>query len=127
MKIRIKGNTVRLRLSQSEVNTLGQEAEVKESITFGPDQTLTYILDRSAGSKQVSASFAGNVIRISLPDFLALPWVESDQVSITADQENAMAGGLSILIEKDFRCLTDREDDDAEDLFPHPKEGEVNC
>lgn len=127
MKIRIKGNTVRLRLSQSEVATLGRQNEVADSISFGPDQSLDYILQRSAEAKQVTATFSERKIYIELPDPVALSWVSSDQISITATQENAVAGGLSILIEKDFRCLTERVGENEEDLFPHPKEGEVNC
>ncbi|MCB0630856.1 MAG: hypothetical protein R2824_21685 [Saprospiraceae bacterium] len=127
MKIRIKGNTIRLRLSQTEVQLLGREAEVRESTTFGPDQTLNYVLARSATELSVKATFNNDEIRVILPDAMVLPWVEGDQVSLEADQDNQMAGGLSILVEKDFRCLTDRVGEDEEDLFPHPKEGEVNC
>lgn len=126
MKIRIKGNTVRLRLSQSEVTALETEGHVSESITFGPDQILTYTLSRAAAEK-ISASYAASQIRIVLPDAVARAWTNGDEISIIAEQDNAVNGGLSILVEKDFRCLTERAGENEEDLFPHPKEGEVNC
>ena len=34
---------------------------------------------------------------------------------------------LKILVEKDFVCLTGRDDEDESDMFPHPEAGSRSC
>ena len=34
---------------------------------------------------------------------------------------------LTILVEKDFVCLTGRDDEDESDMYPHPSAGEKSC
>ena len=66
-------------------------------------------------------------IQVFLPVELASNWMGSEQVSIRSTQQNGQEHGLQLLIEKDFRCLTERPGEDEEDLFPHPKENQANC
>lgn len=127
MKIRIKGNTLRLRLSQSEINQISEKGTVSDTIAFGPGQALVYSLESSEGLPAPRAVFADHRITVALPKQTVTDWANSDQVSITSTQENATSEGLSLLIEKDFRCLTERAHEDESDLFPHPKEGNVEC
>ncbi|PHN07593.1 DUF7009 family protein [Flavilitoribacter nigricans] len=127
MKIRIKGNTLRLRLSQTEIKQLDEAGMVSEAIAFGPGQTLVYSLERSDAAESPRAVYSDHRILVILPEKAVRDWVQSDQVSIVGEQNNATSEGLSLLIEKDFRCLTERAHEDEEDLFPHPKEGEINC
>lgn len=128
MKIRIKGNTLRLRLSQTEIRELDQKGLVSQTISFGPGQTLAYSLERSSQSPQIQAVYSDNRILITLPEATVTAWAgDEKQVSITGKQDNATSEGLSLLIEKDFRCLTERPHEDEKDLFPHPKEGEHKC
>lgn len=100
---------------------------VSDSITFGVGQTLAYSLESVEGAAGPKAVLDNHRILVVLPRTMVHDWAASDQVSITGRQENATDEGLSLLIEKDFRCLTERLHEDEEDLFPHPKEGEVNC
>lgn len=127
MKIRIKGNSLRLRLSQTEIRKIEQDGVVSEAIAFGPGQALVYSLERSDSLPEPKAIFTDSRIMVILPDKVVREWVSSDQISIMSSQDNATSEGLSLLIEKDFRCLTERAHEDEDDLFPHPKEGEVEC
>ena len=54
-------------------------------------------------------------------------WVDSDEVSISSEQQLDQGGLLKILVEKDFACLAPREGEDESDMFPHPQQGEVTC
>ena len=100
---------------------------MSETTTFGPGQELIYKVERSSKAGQATASYTGHQILVVLPDVQALSWIDTDQVSIIAGQDNGQEDGLSLLIEKDFRCLSDRPNEDEDDLFPHPKEGQMDC
>lgn len=127
MKIRIKGDTLRLRLSQTEVRQLADNYRLSESISFGADQRLIYSLSRSNESDSLQASFRSGEIAVVLPDDLALAWANSEEVSLEGRQPIIADRQLHILVEKDFQCLADRPGEDEEDLFPHPRSGQDTC
>jgi hypothetical protein len=124
MKLRIKGNSLRLRLGQSEVRRLTIEGRVAESTTFGPDpeQRLEYALDASAEARDVTASFAGGRVVVRVPRSAVLEWARTDQVGIHATQRISDDCELRILVEKDFECIdAPPAADSQEDAFPHPQ------
>jgi len=112
MKLRILGNSLRLRLSQSEVDQIGQGKAVEVSIDF-PKSKLTYRLATS-DSDEIQADYCENRISVELPNALAQSWANSNEVCIKGEYE-----GLTLLIEKDFKCLTDRDENES-DLFANP-------
>jgi hypothetical protein len=113
MKVRFHSNSLRVRLSQSEVARLSETGRVEEKITFAPGQTLAYSVE-SGGVDSIRATFEGSAIRVILPDHAARKWIGSDDEGI----ENAGAT-LRVLIEKDYQCLH-RESEDDTDAFPNP-------
>ena len=122
MKIRIRGDSVRLRLKRSEVVQLAAGTGIVEETHF-PGAVLTYRLDVSENSG-ISATFDNGSLVISLPKSKVLDWASSDEVSLHAEQELSGSGALSLLIEKDFKCLEPghhRDCEDDEDTFPHPR------
>ncbi|MFK7807013.1 MAG: hypothetical protein AB8F74_04345 [Saprospiraceae bacterium] len=127
MKIRILGDSLRLRLSQTEVNDMLERGMVKHSIRFGPRsaQQLNYILQK-ATVPEVSASFNSNTISVLIPNDLADNWASSDEISIERKMSIQKEEYLKILIEKDFKCLKERPGESESDLFPNPDE-ESKC
>ena len=121
MKIRIKGNSVRLRLSQTELEEFADKGMVSESIVFGqnPIQKLTYSLI-SSGIEQVSARFSNNTIELFIPHNLSKEWSSSDMVSLQNNIKIDEQNSLNVLIEKDFQCLHKRPGEDEADNFPNP-------
>ena len=122
MKLRIKGSSLRLRLTQGEVSSLESGGEVAEQVLFGGAASLTYRLRTDTGSREISASYADNVIDIRVPRDMALTWSRTDQVTLS----HAQAAGdaeLRIVIEKDWNCLAPRSEEDESDNFPHPETG----
>jgi len=79
MKIRIRGNSIRFRLTRGDVDTFEKTGSVEETIHFG--------------------------------DALGGPLLANPE------SENP----LRILVEKDFKCLQVRKDEDESDAFPNPK------
>ena len=128
MKIRIKGNTVRLRLTQTEVKDFGMKGLVEEHTHFGTsdDAKLTYSLVK-ADCKELEASFDQNKIEVKVPQNLATVWVNTELVGLDNHGTQQNDDALKILIEKDFACLKERVGEDESDMFPHPEEETHNC
>ena len=122
MKLRIKGNSIRLRLGQSEVRRLAIDGTIEESTVFGPaaEQRFAYALCASSDEHDVTASFAGQRLVISVPSSEIREWATTDQVGISALQHTGDSG-LRILIEKDFECIDAPTEESQEDAFPHPQ------
>lgn len=96
MKLRILGNTLRLRLNVKEVATFKRNHEVSDSIDFG-NRRLTYTL-KLADTPQMTASFEEDVIVVEVPMEFGLSWAEGEEVGM----ENR-DGLVEILVEKDLR------------------------
>lgn len=124
MKLRLRENSVRLRLLQSEIKLLKESGSVSENITFGNTQILTYRLQISAEGRAISAKFQDNQIIVEIPSESAENWINSEQVELKNEQNSNAGKPLSILIEKDFVCIDRPLDSDNADAFPHPK---LNC
>jgi len=121
MKLRIRGDSVRLRLKRGEVDQLAEGTSIAEQTHF-PGTVLTCRLDVSENSS-ISATFDNGSLVVSLPKLKVLDWASTDKVSLFAEQKLSGSGALSLLIEKDFKCLEPghhRDCEDDEDTFPHP-------
>ncbi len=62
MKLRIKGNSLRLRLQQAEIAALREGKAVEETVRFSPASRLVYALER--GGDALAASFDGARITV---------------------------------------------------------------
>jgi hypothetical protein len=121
MKLRIRGNSIRLRLTQGEVAGLISEGTVSEAVQFSaaPTDRLTYSVQVSDSAAVPFASYTHGELLVTLPAARAVEWADSDQVGVEyTDAADGME--LRIVVEKDFRCLQPRPEDDEVDNFPHP-------
>jgi hypothetical protein len=115
MKLRIQGNSLRLRLSQKEVALLRNRGLVEAVIEFAPGPSLRYVLEGSPIAETMSATFDGRAIRVTVPMHQMTDWVESDRVGFEARSQT----GVQLLVEKDFKCLH-RSVEQEPDAYPHP-------
>jgi hypothetical protein len=113
MKLRFHGNSLRLRLSQSEVAQLADSGCVEDRVEFTPARPLRYRLE-SGDSASVTADFTGDCIRVTLPRSVASHWIQSDETGIEGSSAT-----LKVFVEKDFQCLHRDSPEDA-DSFPNP-------
>jgi len=121
MKLRICGDSIRLRLKISEVHRIAAGESIVE-VTHLPDSVLTYCLEVSEHGA-MAATFIDSKLVVTLPQADAEEWARNDAVSLVSEQPLADAGSLSLLVEKDFTCLEPghhRDCVDDEDTFPHP-------
>ena len=112
MKLRIKGNSIRFRLLQSEVTRFAANSVISEEVRFGTanDQVFRYSIAASDGIEETTVEFGDNQILVLLPESVALSWTTSQTVGIHAVIDVDENDKLNVLIEKDFGCL-DRPDD----------------
>ncbi|MFN0033906.1 MAG: DUF7009 family protein [Saprospiraceae bacterium] len=121
MKIRIKGNSLRYRLTQTEVKTLGDTGYLSESTRFGPDeeQVFVYSLEAKEGIAGLQATFNGTKINLFIPAESAKTWYAEARVGFENEQETAPGILLHLLLEKDFACLDNTEEDQS-DNYANP-------
>ena len=126
MKLRIKGNSLRVRVSRSEVTRLLAGDCLEETIYFTQDTSakFAYALRQKASLSRPAVQYKENRIVILLPTDLAINWGVTDQVGIAENIALGKLGSLQLLIEKDFACL-DRSEEDNEDTFPNPNASAV--
>ena len=123
MKIRILGNSVRLRLSQTEVEQILATGRVTQTVKFGTkaSQQLHYTFEK-ADVSAMQAIFDTNEICVKTPLLMANNWASSNQVSLESYMPIEGEEQLRILVEKDFKCIDARKGEDESDLFPNPSE-----
>jgi hypothetical protein len=119
MKLRIKGPTLRLRLTQGEIGALAQHGVVEERVPFAANVSLVYRLRRDSQAREISATYREGVVEIRIPERTAQEWCTNEQVTL-AHAQPLPDGELQITLEKDFACLTPRAGEDESDNFPHP-------
>jgi hypothetical protein len=124
MKLRIQGNSLRLRLSQSEVAQFSKTGFVEDSIQFAPGTSFSYALESMSKLSAPQALFSNGWLRVQIPGVEATKWACSDRVSLSGDQPLESGKSLAILIEKDFQCLHGGGERDP-DAFPNPLEESV--
>src|SRR5258705_13667310 len=123
MKMRIKGNSIRLRLGQSEVRRLATEGVVAEFTDFGVScsQRFGYALHVTMEDSFASARFSDGRVIVRVPAGAIRQWAQTDQIGIRAVQRTTDGGELRILIEKDLECIEPAADESQEDAFPNPQ------
>jgi hypothetical protein len=129
MKLRIKGNSIRMRLTQSEVAEIKKGVPVEETLSFGGDAQLIYRFEPSQTASHLSANFDGRTVSVTGSQSELMKWASSSEVSLKNNQALNLTDSLSILIEKDFFCLKPRlhEIEDESDLFENPNQAHGSC
>ena len=121
MKLRIRGDSLRLRLKRGEVDLLAAGKSIVEETHF-PGAVFRYRLDVT-GEEAMQAQLENSSLIIRLPASQISGWATTDEVSMLAEQELPGGDKLTLLIEKDFSCLEPghhRGCEDDEDTYPHP-------
>lgn len=120
MKLRVRGDSIRLRLTQAEVAAIGEGRRVEERTSFGPNASFVYALGVGGPGANLTAKLEGSSIEVLVPSDIAPVWASDDSVAIEGAQDAGDGRTLRILVEKDFACLTKRPHEDDTDAFPNP-------
>ncbi len=118
MKLRIKGNSLRIRLSKTEVNKLCNTGYLEEHTLFG-NNSFIYALSVKAGATELSAEFNNAAITMFIPAAFLRDWDANDTIGFDTSIPLSTGGSLYLLIEKDFQCLDDTTEDQS-DNYENP-------
>ena len=118
MKVRIRGNSIRIRLSKSEVELFDSKGLVEERTDFGSN-TLVYSVI-STGGENMSATFKNDSIKLYVPGHLLKQWATTSEISLAYDQPVSNDKFLNLLLEKDFKCIDAVITEEQSDYFENP-------
>ena len=118
MKIRIQGNSIRIRLSKSEVDKLANEGIVDEKTSFG-NTSFAYCLKKNDSLTELFAAYENDQIRMEIPTSFLVNWPTNQVVGFDANMRISETETLYLLVEKDFKCL-DNVTEDQSDNFDNP-------
>ncbi len=119
MKIRIKGNSIRYRLTRSEVETFCHTGYFAESTEFN-ERNFTYALKVSETNTDMYAEFLDNTIILNVPAATSKNWDVNNLVGFEHTVTLKNGNKLFLLVEKDFVCM-DETVEDQSDNYPNPK------
>src|SRR5271155_5926405 len=107
MKLRIKGNSLRLRVSRSELARFQAEGRIEETIHFSaaPEATLTYALESSFRPSPVTVRYGTREVTVILSKDRTRIWSDQSEVGVYTTVDIGPAGSLEVAVEKDFACL----------------------
>ncbi len=118
MKIRIRGNSVRFRLTKNEVEHLCREKFIEERTNFSI-QDFVYEV-RVANTEQLDIHFVNNKISLEISESQLDNWDNNNRVGFSHSVTTSNGKTIDLLLEKDFTCLEDRGEDES-DNYPNPK------
>jgi hypothetical protein len=122
MKLRIKGNSIRIRLTKTEVSMLAETGYLEEHTSFLNNQFI-YALQKADEIETLSASFENNKITIFAPAGFINEWPVNNVIGLNTNMALSATEFLYLLIEKDFICL-DETTEDQSDNYENPNK---NC
>jgi hypothetical protein len=118
MKLRIKGNSIRIRLTKTEVSRIATNGYLEEETLFG-NNTFVYALQRVDEGDALTATMEQNKITMYVPSALTKDWPANNIISFEANMPLADNKTLYLLLEKDFVCL-DHTNEDQSDNYENP-------
>lgn len=118
MKIRIKGNSIRIRLSKSEVDLFAAKGYVEERTEF--EHCSFFYAVKNTPAKNLSADFINGSITLFVPEHLAKKWATTNLVGLDHNMPVNNGSYLYILLEKDFKCIDAIVTEDQSDYFENP-------
>jgi hypothetical protein len=100
MKLWIRGNSLRLRVSKTELAKIAATGKAEDSVRFSSEQGLRYGIEvRPAGA--LTAAFSGDAILVMLPKPRLDLWLRPDEVSVEGSQPIGGGKILQVVLEKD--------------------------
>ncbi|HEY7211122.1 MAG TPA: hypothetical protein VH477_12675 [Bryobacteraceae bacterium] len=118
MKLRFRGNTLRLRVNRREVEALAAGRRLEEQVFFPGGSYLSYALEQG-GQPSADASFEKNTIRVSAPACELRAWAADESIGLYFDLA-AGEGTLRLMIEKDLECVDGPPEEYDPDAFARP-------
>ncbi len=119
MKIRIKGNSIRIRLTRPELDRFAETGYLEEVTEFGAN-SFVYALQSMDGIPGLEADFEDNKMTMYVPSNIPAAWAKNETVGYENNMEIGDGRHLFLLLEKDFKCIDAPAHEDQSDNFENP-------
>ena len=119
MKIRIKGNSFRIRLTRSEVDQFAEAGYLEETTEFGSN-SFVYAIQSMDGIPALEADYEENKMTMYVPSNIPAVWAKNETVGYENNMEIGDGKHLFLLLEKDFKCIDAPAHEDQSDNFENP-------
>lgn len=119
MKIRIKGNSLRIRISKTEVDNFCTNGHIEEKTDFGTT-SFAYKLLLGGNTDNLDADFREGVVTMYVPAELVKDWNTNATVGFSNNKLLPDGEHLFLLLEKDFKCIDNTMMEDQSDNFDNP-------
>lgn len=117
MKLRLLNNSIRIRLNKIDLDKLHNDGEVWTVSQLG-NTSFSYGV-KSIERGEMKVEMENNRLQFCLNVDQINKWHSTSEVGYSSIQENEDGSTLKLLIEKDFKCLTDRNEDESRN-FENP-------
>jgi len=122
MKLRLKGNAVRVRVDRRDLEQLLSQGRVMDEIRFGdgPGRQFAYVLEIGGAPDALpTVDFLDGRFVIQIGSATADDWSRNDTVGFDTTRD---VGGntIRLILEKDFACLDRPAGQEADDQFAFP-------
>ena len=119
MKLRIKNNSVRFRLSQDDLRRFLETGRIEERLKFGDldEQQFIYSLERVDRSEEMTAIYHGGRLNVLVPLDRSNIWAETEHDALEGTFTSRSGKQISLSVEKDLECLH-KETPAEDDAFP---------
>jgi hypothetical protein len=126
MKLRLKGNSIRVRLDRRDIERLIDKGRVADAVRFGPGLAFSYAVEAGLAPRgRPTAHFAVGCLTIRIDPDDADEWLAGDRVGF--DHQQPVDGGvIRVLLEKDFACIDRPAGDEADDAYAFPNPSAVS-
>ncbi|MDQ2864118.1 MAG: hypothetical protein M3R50_10835 [Bacteroidota bacterium] len=118
MKIRIRDNSLRIRLSKSEVELFNEEGYLQAQTDFGSN--IFYYAVKRTDEESMSAEFIDAHLTLFIPQPLLEKWASTNLVGLEYSLPTNNGSHLHLLLEKDFKCIDAVVTEDQSDYFENP-------
>lgn len=122
MKLRLKGNTIRIRVDRRDLDLLVNEGQVVGEIRFGDEagQRFSYVLEIGGASEALpNVDYRDGRFLIQIGGAAAKDWRQNDKVGFETTCERG-GNTIRLIVEKDFACLDRPAGQEADDQFAFP-------
>lgn len=119
MKLRLKDNSVRIRITRTEVERFAVEKYIEAVTDFG-DAVLKYGMKWNEHVNELNATMTEQTIILQIPSQMASEFVSTDIVGFQHTVTLPGGRSLFILFEKDFKCLDGNLLEDESDNYENP-------
>jgi hypothetical protein len=121
LKLRIKENSIRFRITRSELARILEGERLRDRIQFAatPEAILGYTLGITDQDTPVRVDYARQTVNVGISRDAVNAWAKESEVGVYSTVPISENLGLDVIIEKDFACL-DRNDAENADTFSNP-------